>query len=585
MGLRFDDTLETVLAGDMDSDAGRQSAFRQLVDLVGRGRAPADERTIGALKALARQIPADVRAACSRGLAFACPPAPLVRLFATDRADIAAPVLRNATLEPDDWIALLPSLSPGARAILRHRRDLGDTVEGALKAYEASDFVLRDERAPAEPAKRAASAAPPEGPVAPPVAQAPPPRPPATSFAAFGEVAMGLPVVAEAVSAANARQPSAQPGAGPFAISDVVARIDAFREQRERSPRRAAPERHADHFRFETDAEGTVCWADGPARALVIGLSLVLAGGIGAVRMDNVAAGAFRKRSRFRDARMSIDAASAVAGDWLMSGFPLFDPASGRFQGYRGIVRRPRSGETAAPARRPGQGDAIRQLVHELRTPANAVIGFAEMIGTEMLGPAPEPYRRHADAIRGHARELLAAIDDLDLAARIDSDALTLRAEPVSLRAVIGSVIDDLRPLSELRGAVMEAPHDDRTIDGDRHAIERLFGRLLATLLSATGAQEVIAIQVGDGGNGGMAHIGIARPKRLSVDARMLSDDMADEAHEGDGGAWMPLGSAFSLRLARNLAHELGGSLRFGEDRIDLQLPLIGSNERLATKS
>jgi signal transduction histidine kinase len=574
--LRFDDTLETVLAGDMDSDAGRQSAFRQLVDLVGRGRAPADDRTIGAVETLARQIPADVRAACSRGLAFARPPAPLVRLFATDHAEIAAPVLRNATLTPDDWIALLPSLSPGARAILRHRRDLGDKVERALKAYQASDFVLTDERAPAEPSERAAPATQPE---------LPSPRPPATSFAAFGEVAMGLPVVAEAVSAAHTRQASAQPAAGPFAISDVVARIDAFREQRERTPRRAAPDPQADHFRFEADAEGTVRWADGPARALVIGLSLILAGGIGAVRIDNVAAGAFRKRSRFRDARMSIDAASAVAGDWLMSGFPLFDPASGRFQGYRGIVRRPRSGETAAPARRPGQGDAIRQLVHELRTPTNAVIGFAEMIGTEMLGPAPEPYRRHADAIRGHARELLGAIDDLDLAARIDSDALTLRAEPVSLRAVIGSVIDDLRPLSELRGAVIEAPRDDRTVDGDRHAIERLFGRLLATLLSATGAQEAIAIHVGDGGNGGMAHIGIARPARLSVDTRMLSDDMADEAQEGDEGAWMPLGSAFSLRLARNLAHELGGSLSFGDDTIDLRLPLIGSNERLATKS
>lgn len=585
--MRFDDTLETVLAADMDSDAGRQSAYRQLVDLIGRRRAPDDMRTIGVLASLARQVPSDVRAASARGLAFARPPAALVELFAIDALAVATPVLRVAQLDPLQWVALMPRLSPGARAILRHRRDLGDVVERALKAYEASDFVLSDGRAavPAQaddppPFEESAGQS-----VAPPPESVP--RMPSAPFSTFGAIAMGLPVVAEAVSIANERAEQPTAPEGPFAISDVVARIDAFREQRERSPRPTIATDTAERFRFETDGEGVVRWADGAARAMIVGLSLLLAGGAGAVRIDNCAAGAFRKRSPFRDARMAIDASGDMAGEWLMSGVPVFDPASGRFQGYRGIVRRPQRGETATPAsRRAGQSDALRQLVHELRTPTNAVIGFADMIRLEMLGPAPDPCLRHAAAIRDHARDLLAAIDDLDLAARIDSDSLTLRAEPISLRAMIASVADDLRPLCDLRRSSFEVPGEDRTIAGDRHALERLFGRLMATLLSAAGPGETIAMRVDDSDDA-MASLVIGRPHRLVTGP----DEVAIEyvpANDGDsdGGGLMPLGAAFALRLARNLASELGGSLDIGEREIVLCLPLHREmSERQATKS
>ena len=58
-----------------------------------------------------------------------------------------------------------------------------------------------------------------------------------------------------------------------------------------------------------------------------------------------------------------------------------------------GTARRPRTDERAEPSR-PAPAtpaDSLRQLVHELRTPTNAIAGFAEMIETQILGPVPEP--------------------------------------------------------------------------------------------------------------------------------------------------------------------------------------------------
>src|SRR3546814_10528108 len=66
----------------------------------------------------------------------------------------------------------------------------------------------------------------------------------------------------------------------------------------------------------------------------------------------------------------------------------------------------------------PPSPDAIRQMTHELRTPLNAIVGFAEMIDRQMLGPAAQGYRDRAQDILADAHRLLAAIDDMDAAAR-----------------------------------------------------------------------------------------------------------------------------------------------------------------------
>ena len=65
--------------------------------------------------------------------------------------------------------------------------------------------------------------------------------------------------------------------------------------------------------------------------------------------------------------------------------------------------------------------DSLRELVHEIKTPLNAIIGFAEIIDGQYLGPADRRYRERAAEIVAQARLLLTAIDDLDFAAKVHS--------------------------------------------------------------------------------------------------------------------------------------------------------------------
>jgi len=587
--VRFDDTLETVLAADVSTAFGKASAWRQLVDLIGRRRIPDDMRALALLESIRGDVPLAVRITSARSLEMAEPPAALVKLCVVDEIAVAAPILRTARLNTGEWIELLPRLSSPARGVLRGRRDLPVGVDSALEGFRAADFVLGAEVAVSE-------AAPVEVPAvaesADDAIEAAPVIVPVSPFVPVGVAALGIPVVAAALREAadagapqkaaalhgdlvktqrpdGAQVPAAEAPGEPFAIADVVARIDAFYTRQQDLPATPRAPARSDGFRFETDAQGVIRWVDGVSRAPLIGLSLDMTAMPDGSRVDGVAAGALRQRARFAGARLFVAGDSDAGGDWRISASAAFDPASGRFIGYRGTGRRPRSDETAAPldaARSGGGADSLRQLMHELRTPTNAIAGFSELIEREILGEAAPVYRERAALIRDRARALLAAIDDLDIAARIDAAALRLYPGEVALQPLFDRVSDELAPLAVMRGADVALPADELAVAGDARAIERLLSRTLATLLSAAGEGERIGVRL-TAENETVA-IGFDRPRTLAAypgDAIFAIDDEREEA--------ALLGTGFALRLIRNLARELSGSLVIEADSLTIRLP------------
>ena len=644
--MRFDDSLETVLASDLTGEGARASAWRQLVDLIGRGRSAPDPRAIALLHELRDGVPRTVRVASARDLEYARPPAVLVDLLATDVIEAAVPVLRSATLSVGEWLALLPRLGSAARGVVRNRRDLDPEVQRAIDSFGSTDLVLGDDRGAGDagsmpsPVPSDAIRHDGEGPGLPPqsddvlptetpassgvapVVEAADPLPttpttqdtssdaqfsptsdrhpsegwgllphPDDASPAEASTSAGVTPVAEVAEArstpdrdlalqpdhasdqADLFAPAADP-AGPFRIVDVMARIEAFERTQDAAPPPPPLAGTQDSFRFETDAAGLIRWVEGVSRAPLVGLSLDFGAAPGTARFDGVAAGALRQRSPFRDARLVIGGDSDAAGEWCVSGVPAFDHATGRFTGYRGTARRPRRDERAEPVVNRDAGVAqLRQLVHELRTPAGAIAGFAEMIEAQLLGPVPPVYRDRAGAILNHSRDLVAVIDDLDLAARIDGDALDLRADSVALRPVLDVIAADLASLCALRGTLLEIEPTDLSVTGDRRAVERLLARLLATLVSAGEAEESIYVRMGLEGDG---HVAIVLDRPAALDA-WPGDSVFDV--DDDEGDQSLLGTGFALRLARNLASELGGTLVFGTATLTLRLPAADAVE------
>lgn len=596
--MRFDDSLATVMAAEMAGPAGIQSAWRQLVDLIGRGRggrqAGDPGGAIDRLRAIRADVPAAVRAASARGLERADPPAGLVALFAEDEAAIASPVVRSARLTADEWIALLPTMQPATRGVLRHRRDLSERVERALASFGSHDFALppadltdlliepalvTPEVAPEPVAVAPAAPSLPEPEAEPQPESAPGPTfvsPEPSPFTSFAEAVRALPIVSDALDQARAVEPApapephapSAPAGDDFAIAELVARIEAHQRKADDRggfaplPAAAAPI-HA--FRFETDARGQIRWCDHAARGPLIGRALADAAGDGAAR------GAFAKRTPIRDARFEVPGDSDAAGAWRISAVAAFDRASGRFIGYRGTARRPRRDEEPRLAAAAAiEGDSLRQLVHELRTPTNAISGFAEMIERELLGPVSPAYRDQAATIRSQTAGLLDAIEDIDTAARLETHRLELRPEAVPLIPLLRSVLADLQPLADLRGTFVTLDlAEGVAARGDARMLERLLSRLLTALVASAMQSEVLAGNVV--ADGDTMRFELTRPKAfVAADGAPLSGDA--EVEQAAEGAPL-LGTGFAFRLARGLAAELGGSLVVGPERLTLRLP------------
>ena len=565
--MRFDDSLETVLSGDMTSPIGAQLAWRQLVDLIGRGRAAANDDVIARLRMIRGSVPPPVRTASARAIADAAPPLALVMVFAEDEIAVAAPVLRGAQLVPADWAELLPLLSPTGRSILRHRRDLAGEVVAMLASFGSVDFVL----APPETVDRAEEGAAPDERTM---------RCPASDDA--GTVAGPIFGVAETPVTTPAQAGENPPG-GSSDIAEMLKRIAAYQRTRaatlaERSARPAAPEQSvpSDQFDFEADASGTIRWVDGIARAALVGISLVQASSEeGVSGVDGAVAEAFRAKADFQDLRLFVAGRSEAAGIWQISAGPVFDGATGSFSGFRGTASRADADDLAASPvpNASAVADALRQLVHELRTPTNAIAGFAEMIETEMLGPVADTYREHATDIRHQTANLLGAIEDMDTAAREETVAGQPLGERVSVTDMLDRIATDLAPLATLRGATIALHGLDETlcIAGDGRAVERLIGRLLATLVAAARAREQIGVVVSAIGPDRIRLV-FDRPRGLASDTdEDLATTFADAPDDADS-APTP-GTGFALRLIANLAYELGGGLDIGREALTLQLP------------
>lgn len=515
------------------------AAWRQLSDILAqRGNQLDDDdirRSLHALAVLRPRVPESVRRDCARAIAKHGRFAPLVALYGNDVPAVAAIMLRGAQLSEADWLAMLPATNAMARSVLAGRTDLPQGVYRALASLGSGSVAL--------------------------------PRPVVDAEAA--------PAPVLSLHAA----PDAAVENGTSQISELVRRIDKYQSTRSRpDPARAiAAQTPRSAFLFETGPDGVIHWVDGVTRGAVIGLSIAEAAFGGEPGTDGVAAGGFRQRAEILNARMMLEGTPADAGEWRFSALPWFDPATGQFRGYRGSARRPNRNET--PYGRPvaeDSGDSIRQLIHELRSPLNAISGFAQIVAGQMFGPVSQSYRTMADTIVADALSVQTIIDDLETAARSNAIAAIDPApgEIVDIGAIVTQVESDLAALlAEQRVdlSISRVGGPFRGLANDANA-RRMIGRLLTALIDVSETGAILVGQlVTESPHDDMLQLRIVRPAtiRFATASDLLDPGFSPEG-EAPGAAVLSLG--FSLRLVDSLARAAGGRLDIGHNALTLHL-------------
>jgi signal transduction histidine kinase len=234
-------------------------------------------------------------------------------------------------------------------------------------------------------------------------------------------------------------------------------------------------------------------------------------------------------------------------------------------------MRRP---PEAKPAEEPAEtpGDRMRQVLHELRTPVNAIQGFAEIIQQQLFGPAPHEYRALAGAVAVDAARLMAGFDELDRLARLESGALTLAEGSSDLREVLAQLLRRLEGVLRPRSArmIMAVSGSPFTVPMDEDDAQRLAWRLLATLAGAMAPGEVIELDLASDGE--RVSLRAELPAALQEDTDMFAASTPSQARAVSAGMF---GSGFSFRLARAEAAAAGGRLSRRSDGLTLELPAL----------
>ncbi|HSH16378.1 MAG TPA: ATP-binding protein, partial [Verrucomicrobiae bacterium] len=98
----------------------------------------------------------------------------------------------------------------------------------------------------------------------------------------------------------------------------------------------------------------------------------------------------------------------------------------------------------AAESANAAKSEFLANMSHEIRTPMNAILGFSELLRTQM---AASKDRNYLDAISSSGRTLLALINDILDLSKIEAGKLELQYEPVN----VARLVDEIQKLFSIK--------------------------------------------------------------------------------------------------------------------------------------
>ena len=202
----------------------------------------------------------------------------------------------------------------------------------------------------------------------------------------------------------------------------------------------------------------------------------------------------------------------------------------------------------------------LANVSHDLRTPLNAVLGFAEIIKQQLLGPVGHPkYVEYAKDIRDSGTYLLDLVNDLLDISTIEAGQRAIRRESIRL-APFFAECTKAATARVTNGAIVGVNLDPETpsLKADRRALKQVILNLLSNALKFTPPEGKIVLsarRAGDQTTFSVADTGKGIPKEnLKNITRAFERGQSSAYATADG-------TGLGLAIARSLVELHGGEL------------------------
>lgn len=203
------------------------------------------------------------------------------------------------------------------------------------------------------------------------------------------------------------------------------------------------------------------------------------------------------------------------------------------------------------------QREFLGTISHELRTPLTSVIGYAQVLGDELLGPLSDKQREYAQTIYASGLQLLSLISGLLDLSQLEAGELALQRETVPLAALLQGALENAGSAAEAKGIVLTSPAaPEVALEVDAARLKQVLACFLSNavkftplggnvLLHSYLTQSEVCVEVVDDG------VGIAAADQPHVFTPFFLVD-ASSSRQQDG-------AGLGLALAKRLVELHGG--------------------------
>jgi signal transduction histidine kinase len=197
----------------------------------------------------------------------------------------------------------------------------------------------------------------------------------------------------------------------------------------------------------------------------------------------------------------------------------------------------------------------LNLVVHDLRAPLTVLSGYIDLLRDGTFGEAPQEWRRPMELITAKLTETHRLVDDILLAARLESGAVPPTIERLDLNEVVARAATRSEARAGLAGAAIEtAPHPGAvTAYGDIFHVDRIVDNLVNNAITYGGSAPWVRLSVDP-----------STPPAIRVEDRGLG--ISPALHERIFERFFRVnhrlpGTGFGLHVGRALAESCAGTL------------------------
>lgn len=207
----------------------------------------------------------------------------------------------------------------------------------------------------------------------------------------------------------------------------------------------------------------------------------------------------------------------------------------------------------------------LASMSHELRTPLGAVIGYMDLLASEMVGPIAPLQKNYLGRVKAAAQHLIRVVEEILTFSRLEANKDSLNLETVDVVALVASVKEMFEPLTSAKGLALaiSLPEEPMTLQTDVTKLRQILINLVGNAVKFTDEGRVeMELAVDDGRV--QFHIRDTGPGITAANLERIFDPFTqlDQSLTRSKG-----GTGLGLSVSRRLAHLLGGELHVDSKR------------------